>query len=1242
MLYDSLLLNCGGGIINDAQKSKQFTGAAALAIGIGGTGVAALSQLKGKIYQQLEPDNPGEAIPKYDGIQLMAIDSDDTDYKKYRGNCRLRNDEFFSICNANLAAALKAKGLIKDNPLLNWMDIDHIDKLLSPEGAGGVRQVGRYLLISKAAELETRIEAKCSAAMKSRKSGSIDIYIFAGISGGTGSGCFLDTCYIVRKVCERNGWNAKIMGYFFLPDVVTSKPEVANNAAAKAYNNSNGYAAMKELDYLMSLKDADDWFVQNYCATMQVRTQEPPVDMCHLISAHQADGTLIPNGFSYGINVASDYAMSYLADVQLEGKDETGLTMRGHLANVSNGVSQIPRQYGANLSYHVMGASNAEIPMTQINTYLAAGFMGKFNDALKGKHTVVSKATVDDLTRDLRITADDVFNSVINGTPALDIMDIDMKVLRNMGVMPVRKLPDVWATCGNNWLDRATGVMRENEVALTRELDGFDYNKINDDALIGRLFRKLWDYAVDPNYGPYYAAALLDNSGYDLMAAMDGQIKTADEYKNTQMLQSDGMANDLVELSRDYVHKANKKNYTNYKDGAVRWYVINNSVAQCANTVKVLRAFKEQIKALYTDFFRPLCDMLDNLKQTFQENQNYMNKSESTKASDYTWQILTLDDIKPRLDSCIENLTAAQLINKFVQYLLENSDSWKTSDQDKIALLIRNHMLVLFKEQTSRNLQDYLFDKYPKAMGDPTILADEVRDDIINKVHKSAVPMFWCDPSFPMNGTNIFENSSISVPNLASAVCAAADDFKKAHSEYHVRKTGISDRIFALRFCSGVPLYAYMGITLLKGSYDAAEATAAGVGAHLYAYTGRGSDGSGHKAWRQFLPTPMPYSKVEKDNPKLIPEGAAAKQLYRDGVACGAIGLTQHNEYAIFTSPALEVKNYTVADFMEDGAFMQAKFDSERARLEQIKAHMHDDDNCQIFSLKNDGRPELGDDVVERTRIDYFIHYPNLQKSVRDEIAKVNAIDAALANLDEIHAQQKSNRIEMDNFCNLVFHKLITCTNSLDEMDYEKVAYVYFTYKDKFDDTQKYFLSVKGKENMNYADRFPMYQAFQTYRAMDPKKSLRADLDKSLAECVSRVKKREDAFVAAWLELIWDGEAIEKLREDGVKDLSEKDAADIVSFYEGLRDRIRKMRDDFPVWLSKKDIEDIRNPKKPAGPMWVHYNGENLVLYPDKSLNYAWSQAQNNWVLLNAGMYVLNEQNQWIPIRLDSNNTIIL
>ena len=56
MTYESLLLNYGGGIISSSKQSKQYAGAAAGAIGIGGTGVGALGGVKGKVYPQILPD----------------------------------------------------------------------------------------------------------------------------------------------------------------------------------------------------------------------------------------------------------------------------------------------------------------------------------------------------------------------------------------------------------------------------------------------------------------------------------------------------------------------------------------------------------------------------------------------------------------------------------------------------------------------------------------------------------------------------------------------------------------------------------------------------------------------------------------------------------------------------------------------------------------------------------------------------------------------------------------------------------------------------------------------------------------------------------------------------------------------------------------------------------------------------------------------------------------------------------
>ena len=56
--YDQLLLEFGGGVINAKYQSEAYKKAACVAIGIGGTGIAALKRLKKNVYQQLIPDDP--------------------------------------------------------------------------------------------------------------------------------------------------------------------------------------------------------------------------------------------------------------------------------------------------------------------------------------------------------------------------------------------------------------------------------------------------------------------------------------------------------------------------------------------------------------------------------------------------------------------------------------------------------------------------------------------------------------------------------------------------------------------------------------------------------------------------------------------------------------------------------------------------------------------------------------------------------------------------------------------------------------------------------------------------------------------------------------------------------------------------------------------------------------------------------------------------------------------------------
>ena len=1297
--YDSLLLNCGGGIINHSQQSKQYRGAAALAIGIGGTGVAALAELKQKVYQQLEPDDPNSAVPTYQHIQFLAIDSDTTDIDQMRGKAKLDKDQdFFSINNPNLTAALKAKNQVKGNAALNWMDIDKINNLLSTQGAGGVRQVGRFLLISKAGALEKTIESKCRQALEGMNGPNLDVYIFAGISGGTGSGCFLDTCYIVQKALEEigNAASSNVMGFFFLPDVVTSKPQVASDPTKVKYNSSNGYAAMKELDYLMSLKDGDDWFRQNYSA-FKIETQEPPVKMCHLISATKADGSIVANGFQYCINVAADYVMAYLADVELPAANrnatdgsstpttEYGLTMRGHLANVDNGVSGLPRMHGANLSYHILGAANAEIPMTQISTYLAAGFMRRFKETV-GKDQLnlkLSQDTVSDWVDQIGLTAQQVYNDVTHGCPNLMLPDIDIEDLRTFGVQPHGQAPSPWDTAARNWCSRCEGQRGRNRAALEGELPNSLLDEdATDDSLIGRTFRKLCDIAKNPELGPYYAAFLLSRNGDDLKAAVEGAIQEIQGQKRDQQTYLDSAADRIVQASTNFCANrffgiGDKRAYNDYVDSVKEYYRTYNCVRECTDVENTLRRFREQLENLNSGYFALLTEVLDNLLETFEEDEQWLDSSAASASSGYTKRILQLSDIRPKLDEAIDELNATQLVRNFTEHLMKDPKQWKSRDDGKIGLYISEFMVDLFRDQTNRSLEDYLYEKYPETGHNSAQLAQAVSNEILNGVYNDAKPMFWCDPTFNLDDINTtFESSSLSVPANASAVCSAAQQFGASHTQFYIRKTGLKNRIFALRFCSGISFYAYKGVSQMKQVYDSNTQTQYGVGAHLYAYTGRGEDDSGFHDWRNFLPVPAPYSfnpSLTDGADKLLAlygEGEKAKIIYSQditndngtdqdpnstaqGTAQAPNSTTQkaldNKEYFIRESKPVTVPDYRMGDFVENQQLSAARLQREKQRMQQMLETMYDQSNgSRWITLKNDGFADNGKQVVERVRKDYFMHYPALQQIVRRELRKQEKIRRAIEQLNRIEEEHKRYEADMTTFTNMVFYGMIECLSATGEPEYDRISRAFYKYRDRRGmETEK--ILVENSEAFRFCKEYPLYEMFRSYRAMEPDEEPRQEMDEREAELRKQTRGANDHLIAAALEKRWNAKALQQLVRDTANETDE-DKAEIRRFYEELVSRILGYKDVFTdeQWTRTSKVASNPTPaasaqQAPARTWTVSPGGSTIyTVYSDRSLQMAWDAVNNTWVPLTAGMWVLNKAGDgWETIQLDAAGNII-
>lgn len=112
----------------------------------------------------------------------------------------------------------------------------------------------------------------------------VNVLIYASVAGGTGSGGFLPMAYLVQDLIRDNGWGrANVVGTLLLPAVFTADVEQALHADI----NANGYAALKELEYVTKLgyEGGIDQVEFHYDPTHPERSHITgrPFSLCYLV-----------------------------------------------------------------------------------------------------------------------------------------------------------------------------------------------------------------------------------------------------------------------------------------------------------------------------------------------------------------------------------------------------------------------------------------------------------------------------------------------------------------------------------------------------------------------------------------------------------------------------------------------------------------------------------------------------------------------------------------------------------------------------------------------------------------------------------------------------------------------------------------------------------------------------------------------------------------------------------------------
>ncbi|MSP17132.1 MAG: hypothetical protein EXR73_11100 [Myxococcales bacterium] len=260
-----------------------------LFIGLGGSGSRVVNAIAGKLRRH---PNWGRFR---DLIHTVCIDTNKADLHAQKN---VPDTNRFLISAFDRRAYVERKRgrqeLREDRMLTQWVHPDYQFRDAQGAGAGQIRVESRlglyYNLEEDRAGMVRSIQRMLDAATRpdspyrDNEDRVIQALIFASVAGGTGSGGFLPVAYLLQDMIRDHGWGRpNVVATLMLPSIFTSDVEQALHADI----NANGYAALKELEFVTKLgyERCVDKVEFHYDPTHPERTHitNRPFSLCYLV-----------------------------------------------------------------------------------------------------------------------------------------------------------------------------------------------------------------------------------------------------------------------------------------------------------------------------------------------------------------------------------------------------------------------------------------------------------------------------------------------------------------------------------------------------------------------------------------------------------------------------------------------------------------------------------------------------------------------------------------------------------------------------------------------------------------------------------------------------------------------------------------------------------------------------------------------------------------------------------------------
>lgn len=742
----------GGSLLKNIEKLKLSDRSSVLFIGLGGLGSSTVNEIKKVYKKQFEQTH---------NIDFLAVDERFPILSAGNQNLVFEPDEIFEIFDGTTVQELMINPPKEIKTWLGDLNINPIQNY-SPSMN---RQIGRLMLCGtkKYCGLRSVISEKIMRLGEYEQ--QINVVLVSGLSGTTGGGIFLDVAYMIRDIFAYHNIPTALWGCFYTPDVQKSMPSISSDSTQWTCMQSNGYAALKELDYFMSngSRNSDAPVIYKLVAPggVNVSSSEPIFDEGHafIISPNEIDTNVEDIVFKTAYSLLSMYQsddgcatmLSFLASMPavlpMWSFQCVGASNDFQIASAPTGIDHTDFPVFMNYKYSTLGCKSVYFPRDEMMAYCAHAALSKVIVRWIQPDLINQKIGAEFARKHNIATIEQIVYSIKSVMERLGYNENDLRIDK---VKHQQYWPDI---LGNSLFGRVRGTdvtMLAADILATKTFDGFanhtTYNTIVN-TIADNVINTLNSQQFMSQYGPLCCTAIL--SGYngiggccDILNALLQEIYHVVGESNRRLNEvSHKMHDEAYRLEADFRVKPEKVEA--FIDACYEYSIARFECSICNNFLEpVIVEVKERLKEFNNTAFGVFVPVIEALMKMLREDAGIFTTADRNHFAggrDFDVDAYGLleseekrEQLKRVLDGYVDDESVSLIANQFAQSMVnpDSREKWLQvkDNPDELVDEIRNIFSSFFAPIVDDLLEKLLVLAYNP---DPNLELDAQRLDEI-------------------------------------------------------------------------------------------------------------------------------------------------------------------------------------------------------------------------------------------------------------------------------------------------------------------------------------------------------------------------------------------------------------------------------------------------------------------------------------------------------------------------------